>query len=191
MSRFTPKRLLLHLISAAGGQWLRFHGAKTGRKLWILGFPDIKRASGSSILIGDEVSLFSTGWANPLRPFRKVSLVTLQEGACIRLGRGVGISSSVISCSRGVTIGDGSLIGADCLIADSDYHPIPLKSGKPPSTAAIHIGCRVFIGTRTVILKGVRIGDDSVIGAGSVVTRDIPPDSVAAGNPAVVIKSLG
>jgi acetyltransferase-like isoleucine patch superfamily enzyme len=182
-----PKKFVLNIISALAARWIRMHGAVVGRDPWILGFPDIKVARGSTIVIGNAVSLFSSRWANPLRPARRLSLVTLREGASIVLGNHVGISSSVISCATSVRIGDRTLIGADCIIADTDFHPLPLHAANPPRTKPVSIGCDVFVGTRCLILKGVDIGDGAVIGAGSVVTTSIPSNSVAAGNPAKVV----
>jgi acetyltransferase-like isoleucine patch superfamily enzyme len=166
------------------------HGVVVGRDPWILGLPDIKAVPGSRIVIGDNVSLFSAKWANPLRPARKLSLVTLNKEARITIGNRVGITSSVISCARSVRIGDRSLIGANCIIVDTDFHGIPLYGGNPPETKSVVIGNDVFIGTRCLILKGVEIGDGAVVGAGSVVTTSIPRNSVAAGNPAKVLRPI-
>jgi acetyltransferase-like isoleucine patch superfamily enzyme len=71
---------------------------------------------------------------------------------------------------------------------DSDFHGYPLDENKPAKSAPVDIGDHVFIGARTIILKGVKIGNRSVIGAGSVVTTDIPENCLAAGNPARVIR---
>lgn len=90
-------------------------------------------------------------------------------------------------------------IGADCLIAehvtirDQDHR---VNAGKITAQngfefAEINIGNNVWIGSHCTITKGVRIGDNSVIGAGAVVTRDIPPDVIAAGVPAKVIRQIG
>ncbi len=100
---------------------------------------------------------------------------------------------TIIDIQNGLTIGENTLIAPFCYIIDYD-HVIKDKSrpiieqgyiSKP-----IFIGTNVWLGTHVVILKGVRIGDNSMIGAGSVVTSDIPPNSIAVGNPARVIKKL-
>ncbi len=181
------KKFVLNILSGLGTEWIRLHGATIGRDSWILGFPDIKRAPGSTIIIGDAVSLFSAKWANPLRPARRLSLVTLNPNASITIGNDVGISSSVITCASSIKIGDGTLVGADCVITDTDFHSVPLSKEEPPRTKPVVIGNSVFIGTRCLILKGVEIGDGAVIGAGSVVSTSIPANSVAAGNPARII----
>ncbi|MBJ7323346.1 MAG: hypothetical protein JHC70_13515 [Rhodococcus sp.] len=90
-----------------------------------------------------------------------------------------------------VEIGDRCLIGADAVITDTDFHPVSpsrgrryakVPAGKPEDR--IIVGSDVFIGTKSVILKGVRIGDGSVIGAGSVVTKSVRSHTIVAGNPA-------
>ncbi len=88
-------------------------------------------------------------------------------------------------------------IGADCSIGpytniiDNAFHQMdPERRNIMPESEPVIIEDNVWIGTRSIILPGVTIGKDSVIGAGSVVTRDIPPRSVAAGVPAKVLRSL-
>lgn len=88
-----------------------------------------------------------------------------------------------------ITIGDGATIARGVKIYDGDAHKIIDKNGNvlnPPKE--ITIGKHVWIGVNSVILKGVTIGDGAIIGAGSVVTRDVPAYAMVAGNPAVVIK---
>lgn len=98
---------------------------------------------------------------------------------------------SFISDGAGISIGDRTLIGTRVEVYDSDFHRIDPRSRlERPEPASVRIGDNVFIGSNSVILKGVSIGDNSVIGCGSVVTQSIPPNSVAAGNPARVIRTL-
>jgi maltose O-acetyltransferase len=120
--------------------------------------------------------------------------VVIEVGASTYLSNNV----QVISESR-ISIGSGCLIGDGVLIIDSDFHDLsaaardasaPLTSSAITLTAPVIIEDNVFIGSRVIILKGVTIGKDSVIGAGSVVVRSIPPGVIAAGNPAKVIRPL-
>ncbi|MDB6077230.1 MAG: putative acetyltransferase, partial [Akkermansiaceae bacterium] len=90
----------------------------------------------------------------------------------------------------GITIGAETLIGAGCLLCDSDMHEAPLGSSRKVATAPILIGRRVFIGAGSTVLKGVTIGDGAVVGAGSIVVSSIPSGALAAGNPARVIRFL-
>lgn len=84
-----------------------------------------------------------------------------------------------------LSIGDGTLIAWDCCIMDRDYHKINSMQEK---TAPVIIGKDVWIGCNSLILKGVTIGEGSVVAAGSVVTHDVLPHSLVAGNPAKVIR---
>lgn len=87
-------------------------------------------------------------------------------------------------CRDSIEIGSYCKIAQNCVIRDSDVHQIVGKINHAP----IKIGNHVWIGTNCIILKGVNIGDGAIIGAGSVVTHDIPPHCLAAGNPAKIIK---
>jgi len=102
------------------------------------------------------------------------------------IGRG-----TEIEVSERVTIGRGALIAPDVYITDHN-HQTRLGAGAmyemPCVAAPVTIGADVWIGTRCVILPGVTIGDGAVIAAGAVVTRDVPPNAIAAGIPARVIR---
>ncbi|MGC6426474.1 MAG: acyltransferase [Akkermansiaceae bacterium] len=139
--------------------------------------------------ISENVTLNSCTWSNPLNINNSLVLCAF-EGAEIILEKGCGISGSRIIASAEIKIGESSLVGAGCLICDSDMHEVPLLSQNAIQIAPIKIGQRVFIGANTTILKGVTIGDGTVIGAGSVVVHDIPENVLAAGNPAKVICSF-
>lgn len=110
------------------------------------------------------------------------------KGARIDIGNGTYLNRNTeIVAAASVTIGRDCMIGRDVIIMDSDQHAFP---GEPFVSAAVSIGDRVWIGARAMVLKGVTIGHDTVIGAGAIVTRDIPPLSVAVGQPAHVIRRL-
>ena len=90
-----------------------------------------------------------------------------------------------IHAGEAVHIGKHVLIGWDCVIMDRDYHAV---DGKRERTAPVIIEDNVWICCRAVILKGVTIGHHAIVGAGSVVTKNVEPYSVVAGNPAKVIR---
>jgi maltose O-acetyltransferase len=94
-----------------------------------------------------------------------------------------------ISATRLVKIGADCLLGAHVGILDNDFHDINERSRMPPPRPVV-IGDRVWLGNRVMVLPGVTIGADAVVGAASVVVSDIPARSVAVGNPARVIKTL-
>jgi galactoside O-acetyltransferase len=122
----------------------------------------------------------------------------------IRIGSRTFIGRSTIICAQGVTIGDDVLISWGCQIVDHDSHALDwadrssdvgdwYKGSKDWSKvpcAPVVIGNRVWIGFNALVLKGVHIGDGAVVAAGSVVTRDVPANSLVGGNPARVIREL-
>jgi acetyltransferase-like isoleucine patch superfamily enzyme len=96
-----------------------------------------------------------------------------------------------ICAQQSIRIGAHCMIGTHCIMLDSDFHHVePEKRYMRPSSQSITIGNHVWIGARVTILKGVTIGDQAVIAAGSVVTRDIPAGTIAAGVPARVQRAL-
>jgi acetyltransferase-like isoleucine patch superfamily enzyme len=111
----------------------------------------------------------------------------MQAGAEIILGRGVGLSGTSICAARKVEIGEGTFVGADVVIFDNDFHAPEgdwnWGDFAPDNPRPVVIGRGVFIGARAIILKGVTIGDRAIVGAGAVVTRDVPPKHIAVGNP--------
>ncbi|MCI7349513.1 MAG: sugar O-acetyltransferase [Ruminococcus sp.] len=111
-------------------------------------------------------------------------------GKNIHIGRKVFINSGCkLQDQGGIFIGDGVLIGHNVVIStlNHDLHPEKRQGMHPKS---VKIGRNVWIGSNSTILPGVTVGDNAVIGAGSVVTRDVPENMVVAGNPAKVIKSI-
>jgi acetyltransferase-like isoleucine patch superfamily enzyme len=137
----------------------------------------------------------------------KGELLTFAHGGQISIGEYcyVGEQSHIWS-AKSISIGDRVLISHNVNIFDSLTHPINARerhdhylkiitSGHPDQIdlgeAPVRIGNDVWIGCLAIILKGVTIGDGAIIGAGSVVSKDVPPFTVVAGNPARVIRELG
>ncbi len=111
-----------------------------------------------------------------------------ERDAGLTLGDNVFLNQGVrIACSREISIGDNALIGDETVILDNDFHGV---ANSPAQAAPVRIESDVWLGTRVIVLRGVTIGRGSVVGAGAVVTRSIPPYTFAAGVPAQVIKSL-
>jgi acetyltransferase-like isoleucine patch superfamily enzyme len=111
--------------------------------------------------------------------------------AVIEIGDGAQINNNAFikSDGPGIRIGARALLGSEVTIYDSDFHDLhpDRRRGGQPRMAPVELGENVFVGDRVTILKGVSVGADSVIGAGSVVTASIPAGVIAAGNPARVI----
>lgn len=157
------------------------------------GVPELSIKKGSSVSIGSNFVACSLSRRNSIGVNQRVILKTTSEIASIYIGENVGISGSTISCAKHIYIGNNCLIGSGVLITDSDHHailPNLRKCSSEPTPIEIVIEDDVFVGARSIILKGVRIGRGSVIGAGSVVTCNIPQMTVVAGNPAKVIRMI-
>ena len=166
-------------------------GLELGAGWRCYGLPIIQRHRRSQISIGRGLQLRSTPRSNPLGPNHPVIISTRRPGACLTIGADFGMTGGALVCDERITIGDRVWVGANCVIADTDFHPLePARRRTYPldaATAPITIADDVFIGMQALILKGVAIGTGAVIGAGSVVRRDVPAGAIVIGNPARVI----
>jgi acetyltransferase-like isoleucine patch superfamily enzyme len=160
----------------------------------ISGLPIIQKHRNSTIQIGRGLQLRSFVESNPLGPNHPVILCTWSSTASLIIGDNFGMTGGSIVVDRQVIIGNRVNIGANSTIADTDFHPIRSEDRKIyPSfgkSETVVIEDDVFIGMNCLILKGVTIGNGSVIGAGSVVSKSIPSGVIAAGNPAQVIRTI-
>jgi acetyltransferase-like isoleucine patch superfamily enzyme len=175
--------------------WLALLGVRFLGKSQFVGFPEVTLVTQSYLAIGEGGLFISSSFSTALGVSHPLTIRTMADGAEIRIGKNVGISGGSLCAAKAITIGDDCLLGADVIVCDTDFHPICPDSRRNPKQAfndakPVKIGKNVFLGTRTMVLKGVTIGDNSVIGAGSVVTKDIPENVLAAGNPCRVIRSL-
>ena len=120
--------------------------------------------------------------------------VYVEPGATLTIGNNVGMSSTRLWIHESARIGNNVKIGGCVLITDTDAHPMDYmarrSSNEGTKSAPVVIEDDVWVGAHCIILKGVTIGARSIIGAGSVVTKSIPADCVAAGNPCRVIKII-
>ena len=120
-------------------------------------------------------------------PDMDLSDLTFEWGR-IELARDALLNGTMLHAKELIRIGCESRLAFGSRIFDADLHDLDPENRE--RIAPVIIGDRVWIGADALVLRGVTIGDDSVIGAGSIVTRDIPPRSLAVGSPAVVIKEL-
>lgn len=154
----------------------------------------IKNDYNNQITIGSNVTINSSVSSNPIGGDGRMVMWLLQNG-CITIGSNVGISNSTFVSDCGIIIDNDVYIGGGCKIYDTDFHSVNylervVKHDINTKKAAVHIKEGAFIGAFSIILKGVTVGEKAVIGAGSVVTRNVPDNEVWAGNPATFIKKV-
>ena len=134
-----------------------------------------------SILIGQEVD----------EGFGLFPPFNADYGQNIKIGKNVFINSGCCFQDQGgIEIGDNTLIGQQVIMATVNHDLSPGKRANM-FTAPIKIGNCVWIGAHATILPGVTVGDNSIIGAGAVVTKDVPKNAVVTGVPARIIKEIG
>ncbi len=165
----------------------RWWGVALGRGCRFHGKTYFRRYPGSLVTVGNQCTFLSSPNANLIGVNRPCMISTMTGNAEVRIGNECGFSGTVIAAFEKIVLGDHVVCGANTLITDSNWHPEDSRSGVP---APVMIGNNVWLGVNATVLKGVRIGDNSVIGAGSVVTGEIPANVVAAGNPCKVIRQL-
>ncbi|MBD1916313.1 MULTISPECIES: acyltransferase [Cyanophyceae] len=151
-----------------------------------------KRSKNSLIKIGDDSLI-------------EGFLVTETDGSSITIGNNTYIGgSTILDCVVSISIGDDVLVSYGCVFADSDNHSTRYsirrkdladwRQGKHDWTTTksspITVSNGAWIGTHAIILKGVTIGEGAIVGAGSVVTKDVPPWTIVAGNPARIIQEI-
>lgn len=176
---------------------------KYGKNFRVFNHLYLKIHVGALVQIGNNCTIMSGAGLNPLSRNIK-TCIYVGKKATLKLGNDVGISSSTLWVKESVSIGNSVAIGADCIIMDTDAHNLDWKIRCSEETneygesvdmvtaasAPIVIEDNVLVGARCIILKGVTIGARNIIGSGSIVTKDIPSDCIAAGNPCKVIKSI-
>jgi acetyltransferase-like isoleucine patch superfamily enzyme len=161
-------------------------------KIILDGIPIIDISKGARLEISNNVSLGSTNRGHHINIYAPVKLFADRDGACIRIGENTRLSATCIHAYELVSIGRNCLIAANCQIMDNSGHDLSFDNvenriNTGGSTKPVAIEDNVWIGANSIILPGVKIGAGSVISAGSVVSRNIPPMVIAMGNPAVVV----
>jgi len=182
-----------HLVNLAR---LRINGVRHGRNLKTWGGIILSIYPGSRVVLGEDVSIISDGWRSTASTlFAKTRFRTFTPSSAILIGDHTGLNgTSITSRSREISIGAYTMIAPNVIITDSDFHiPWPPEGRRLypgfEQDAKVTIGQNCWIGINSLILKGVTIGENTVIAAGSVVVNDIPADCLAGGVPARVIKT--
>lgn len=146
----------------------------------------------------DEGCVFNSRVSGNLAGMSRPTVIDAHySGARIEIGERSGFSSVTLSARKKIRIGKRCKIGADTRIYDHDFHsldPVARASSQDQENVRskeVLIGDDVFIGAQSIVLKGTRIGDRSIIAAGSVIFGlDIPADSLVRGNPAQIHKTV-
>lgn len=169
----------------------RYRKVVASEKVRIKGF--IKIYGRGKFIFGKNVKINSSRMSNPIGGETKTVLFC-SPGATISVGDNTGMSNCAIVAKQSVTIGDNVKIGGSVKIYDNDFHSLDANErnfGKDmPKCAPVVVKNGAFIGAFSIILKGVTVGENSIVGAGSVVTKNIPDNEIWAGNPAKFIKKL-
>jgi acetyltransferase-like isoleucine patch superfamily enzyme len=149
--------------------------------------PRYFRVHGPRIRIGDRLHTMATR-ERPIQltvhPDREATSELVIGSYCILL------PGTRITAATSIRIGDNCMFATNCHLTDADWHDHYDRTAAPGKTRPIVLADNVWIGDSAMVCKGVSIGENSVVGAGAVVTRDVPANTVVAGNPARPVKQL-
>lgn len=173
--------------------FMKATGVKYGKKLVLKGIPVVFNRRGARLEIGDNVIIKSSFLSNLVGLYSRSIIVTRTPEAVIKIGDNVGISGATIYARKYIEIGENTLIGGNVKILDNDFHPTDVEARivddkSKIGTNPVIIGKNCFIGCNSIILKGVKLGDGCIVGAGAVVTGEFGDNCVIAGNPAKIVK---
>ncbi len=146
-----------------------------------------ERQRGNLVQLGEgaSVSLGPRVW---LRTEHGENRIVAFPGASIEVGADTLVNGAMLHAKRAIRIGRDARIGFGTRVLDSDFHDLDRET--PERSEAVRVGDRVWIGANALVLRGVTIGDDSVVAAGSVVTHDVPSRCLVAGNPARPVRAI-
>ncbi|WP_177217431.1 acyltransferase [Thermoflexibacter ruber] len=149
---------------------------------------------GAEVKFGTGIRLISDSYFSEPGINHPVMIRLMNKNAKLTVGNNVGISGGGICVQTEVEIGNDVMLGANSFITDTDFHPVGpenrRRSREGVGTKKVTIEDNVFLGMNVIVLKGVTIGKNSIVGAGSVVATDIPPNQIWAGVPAKFVKEI-
>jgi acetyltransferase-like isoleucine patch superfamily enzyme len=146
--------------------------------------PRYLEISGTNIDVEDHVHFMAL-------KDKPVRLAVFENLGQIKIGHYSLVNPGVrISSADSITIGKSCLLAMNCYLSDADWHDLHHRIYAPGNHAPIVLEDNVWIGDSALVTKGVTIGENSIVGAYSVVTKDVPPNSIVAGNPAKIVKAL-
>jgi UDP-3-O-[3-hydroxymyristoyl] glucosamine N-acyltransferase len=177
------KKLYMPLVWISAKWW----GVDIGKGCIFNGLTRFMRHPKSAISIG-SYCLFNSGEASTLGGVsRSCRLSTLKEGAIIKIGENCGFTGTVIGCAKKIVLGKNIRCATNTLIFDTDWHFDDARTG---SDAPVLIEDNVWLGINVTVFKGVTVGKNTLVGANSLVSKSLPPNVIAAGSPARVIREL-
>lgn len=149
----------------------------------------------TKLIIGEGCVLVNKPENNLAGVMHECRFVLQKQKAEIHIGECCGLSGVTIMCAKKVILGKHVALGANVTIYDNDMHAInpflrAIDNDNHTKSKEVVINDYVWVGANSIILKGVHIGRGAVIGAGSVVTKDVPEMTIYAGNPAKYIKKV-
>jgi len=189
--------MLFHSIICSLFTWIKLKGnGAIFSTLSSNGVPMVDVERGGTLSFGKNFRMNNGKYYNKIGRQQPSMFIVTKTGH-LSFGDNVGVSDSTFCCTLRMSIGNNVKIGGNCVFYDTDFHSLnhierrdsKLDSDNSKSSPVI-VEDDVFIGAHSIILKGVTIGKESIIGAGSVVSRSIPPKQIWAGNPIIYIKSL-
>ena len=194
--RFGWRRLRHGWDMALTRLYFYLNGIAYGPGLQSYGVPVVDVNEGGQMRVGEQLVMVSgMNYANRIGRQQPCFFIVAPLGK-LRIGNRVGMSSTAIVCHDAITIGNDVTIGGNTVIYDTDFHSTDQRvragyaDNTHANTAPVVINDGAFIGAHVTILKGVTIGKNAVVGAGSVVTRSVPAGEIWAGNPARLIRTL-
>jgi len=178
-----------------GRLYLRLWGVKYGKGLRMYSLPLCRRDRGAVIEIGAGVSIKNKLSENLAGAQHRTVIAATQPGARLIIGDYVGLSGVILNSAHEIIIEDNVALGTGVRVYDTDFHPVDAVARRKCDsneilTKSVRICEDVWVGTNVIILKGVTIGPRCVVGAGAVVTRSCPADTLVGGVPARVIREL-
>lgn len=187
------KTLVRALFAMLNRMTLRRHGVRFTEMPRISGLLHVRNRGTLEIEPGVRINCGMR--SNPIGGDSSCWLV-VAEGARMRIGARTGMSNVTLYAMESIEIGEDVNLGGGVKVYDTDFHPLAAADRLGPdaaartATAPVRIENGAFVGGHSIILKGVTIGANAVIGAGSVVTKSVPPNEIWGGNPARFIRAL-
>jgi acetyltransferase-like isoleucine patch superfamily enzyme len=187
-----PSKIFTVLFSPFTRSVLKLNGVKYGKGVKVYGVPRIENRG--KIKLGDNMRLNSARCTYNSGNMEGGVLLRTSKSGSITIGDEVYLNGTAIISEERVTLGNRIMIGANTVIMDTNTHNVPyrerLRRWDKIMRKPVVIEDDVWIGASCFIMKGVRIGRGSIIGAGSVVMKDVEPFSIYAGNPAIFVKKI-